>query len=427
MDTAGNFTSSEETRDNVALVVQNLSFSVDSQTAHCVVDSRSNHNCVVRSFGQRTRHIGTAELSVFLVSLELGVVSQSGFQVVSVDAEFLSEFFRCLAFSNETLLDVCFDGFQALANAVIEEEVADFVSLLQFGSRNDVTSLEFVDEAFAFFVDEDSAVAANSFSDHFAVAGDNCRVSLNLFHVNSSSTDLFSHDDTVTGCAGLVSCSKAFQFRIDLSDHGLVGRETAGSDNNSFSVDDLSRFLALFELNADNLAVFNDQLLSVSHRTDVDVAVFGSLVESSNNFSTDEAAACRTVGAFLGSTGHHADVVQVTAEVVNEVDRILGVVSEFVVKVGVVEIVAALDRVVEVRLDGIFDSEFSLGLCFGCVQTASCTVCVAADHSHFFKNDNFFAEVMGCNSSREACTAGADNDDVGLFSCNCRHCKSSGD
>ena len=170
VDTAGNFTSSEETRDNVALVVQNLSFSVDSQTAHCVVDSRSNHNCVVRSFGQRTRHIGTAELSVFLVSLELGVVSQSGFQVVSVDAEFLSEFFRCLAFSNETLLDVCFDGFQALANAVIEEEVADFVSLLQFGSRNDVTSLEFVDEAFAFFVDEDSAVAANSFSESESVS-----------------------------------------------------------------------------------------------------------------------------------------------------------------------------------------------------------------------------------------------------------------
>ena len=163
VDTAGNFTSSEETRDNVALVVQNLSFSVDSQTAHCVVDSRSNHNCVVRSFGQRTRHVGTAELSVFLVSLELGVFGQSGLQVVSIDAEFLSEFFRCLAFSNETLLDVCFDGFQALTNAVIEEEVADFVSLLQFCSRNDVTSLEFVDEAFAFFVDKDSAVAANSF------------------------------------------------------------------------------------------------------------------------------------------------------------------------------------------------------------------------------------------------------------------------
>ena len=48
-------------------------------------------------------------------------------------------------------------------------------------------------------------------------------------------------------------------------------------------------------------------------------------------------------------------------------------------------------------------------------------------HKEFFKNDNFFAEVMGCNSSREACTAGADNDDVGLFSCNCRHCKRSGD
>ena len=58
------------------------------------------------------------------------------------------------------------------------------------------------------------------------------------------------------------------------------------------------------------------------------------------------------MGAFLRSTGHHADVVQVAAEVVNEVDRVLGVVSEFVVKVGVVEIVTALDGVVEVRLDG---------------------------------------------------------------------------
>lgn len=121
-------------------------------------------------------------------------------------------------------------------------------------------------------------------------------------------------------------------------------------------MDDLSRFLALFELNADNFTVFDDQLLGVSHRTDVDVAVFGSFVECSNNFSTDETAACRTVGAFLRSTGHHADVVQVAAEVVNEVDRVLGVVSEFVVKVGVVEIVTALDGVVEVRLDGIFDS-----------------------------------------------------------------------
>lgn len=116
VNTACDFTGSEETRDNVALLIENLSFSVDSQTAHCVVDSRSHLNCEPGTFSQRTRHVGAAEFSVFLVSLELSVLFHCGLQVGSVDLELVGEFVKCGAFCDEALLDVCFDRFQALAS-----------------------------------------------------------------------------------------------------------------------------------------------------------------------------------------------------------------------------------------------------------------------------------------------------------------------
>ena len=107
--TAGDFSCREEACDHIALLVENLSLRVDSQTAHGMVNSGSDLNSVPRTLRQRTRHIGAAECIVFLSCLELSILIDCSFQVISIDVELLSQFVKSGALCNELLLDVGFD------------------------------------------------------------------------------------------------------------------------------------------------------------------------------------------------------------------------------------------------------------------------------------------------------------------------------
>ena len=66
------------------------------------------------------------------------------------------------------LLDVVVRGLQGLLHIAVEEQVSNAVLLLQDGGGNLVAGFELVEEALAFLVDQDSAVAADGFGDHFA-------------------------------------------------------------------------------------------------------------------------------------------------------------------------------------------------------------------------------------------------------------------
>ena len=109
----------------------------------------------------------------------------------------------------------------------------------------------------------------------------------------------------------MVGGTETLELRIDLDKHGLVGAETAGCNHDSLSVDGAKFTSFIFVLNAGNFAVFYEELLNVG--ANVNVFVLRGFSKCSNHVSTDEATACRTVSAFVGGTGHHTDVSEVSA------------------------------------------------------------------------------------------------------------------
>ncbi len=249
-------------------------------------------------------------------------------------------------------------------------------------------------------------------------------MSLNLSHIDCIGTGFFTEDDTVTGSARLVGCTKAIELGIDLCQQFLISAETAGSKNNSLSVNGLNTILVLV-LNSDNLAVLNDQLLSLSVGSDVNAFVLSGSSKSLNNVGSDEATARRTVRTLVSGTGHHTDISQVSAgQRVDEVNRVSGVVGKNMNEVRIVQVLAALHRVIEMGFDGVFNTGLSLRFGFSSVQTAGCAVCIAADKGHFFKNDDLFTQIMSGHCGGETGTAGTDNDHISVICGSCRNSKS---
>ena len=261
-------------------------------------------------------------------------------------------------------------------------------------------------------IHENGAVAADSFSDHFAVARNHRRVGLDLGHIDQLGTGLFSHDHAVAGSARLVRRGEALQTRNVVSNHLVVRAETAGRDHNSLGVDHVFTFRTLhLDTGSGTLGVLQD-LFGLRVHTDVNLAVFSSRVKRANHFRANEVAAGRAMRTGLGGTGHQTDVMEVTAEGEQPVNGILGVVSEHADEFRIVLPVAALHRVEEHDFGGVINPLSLLQRRGSSVQAAGSAGGVAARESHLFDDDHLGAKIVGFNSSSQTSTAGTDDHDI---------------
>ena len=192
MHAAGHFTSREEARDNLTILAINLGLRVDLDTAHAVVHGRGHDDGVERSLVERTGQVSAAELLVVLGGHSSSVFRHGLLEGSSRNLHLGSDFIKGVARDGVALLDVVVRGLQGLLHIRVEEEERVLVGLLQNGGRNVVAGLELVVEALAFVIHENGAVAADSFSDHFAVARNHRRVGLDLGHIDQLGTGLFS-------------------------------------------------------------------------------------------------------------------------------------------------------------------------------------------------------------------------------------------
>ena len=411
MDAAGDFTRSEEARNDLALGVVDLGLGVDLDAAHGVVDGRRDHDGVERSLIEVARHVGAAE-GVLAGSLALLPGVDGGLEFGGGNAHLAGDFFNRGAGDAVGLLDVLVRGLQGLLHVGVEEEVGHAVLLLEDGGGDRVAGVELVEEALAVLVDEDGAVAANGFGDHFADLRHHGRVRLDFGHVDELGTGLFSEKEAVARGARMVRRGEALQTGHVLGDEVVVGTEAAGGVNDGLGVDRVGAVLLVRDLDARDLAVLHEDLRGLRVHAHVDLAGLGGIVEGLDDFRTDECAAGRAVRAGLGGAGHQADVAQVAAEGEEPFDGAGSAGNERADEFGIVLPVTALHRVEVGDFNGVLRALGLLQGRAGSIETACGTNRVAAGHAHLFNDDDLGAEVGGFHCGGKACAARADHGDV---------------
>ena len=202
VDAASHLTCCEQAGDDLALLVQHLGVGVDLQAAHGVMDTGGDLHSVVGSGVQGVGEAGAAEVGVILglnvaVPLLHGLCEGSG-----IDAHSLAQLLVGSAGDGVALLDVALNDAGSIDHGLIDDQPAVAAGLSDLSGRDDVTGADLVDEALAFLVDEDSAVAAQALGDEGSGVGLNGGVDLDLVHVHGSSADGLSHLDALALDAG---------------------------------------------------------------------------------------------------------------------------------------------------------------------------------------------------------------------------------
>ena len=382
-----------------------------------MVHSRGDENSIVRRLVERTFHLGAAAAAILASSLILGVLSHRCLQVSSRNTHVLGHFVEILALDDHTRhLNVAFNSLQRLANVIVKEHVGVAGGLLQDSGRHGITRVEFVEEALAFLVDQHSTVATDGFGHHHAGRFNNRRVGLDLVHVNKGSLDLFGEQQAVARGTRMVRRGKALQTRNDLGNHSVVAGKAACCVHNSLGVDFVDLAVFVLNLDAGHSTVLDNQVDNLRVRAQINLAGFNSVIERLDNFRTNSGAARRTVATLVGGAAHKADVVEVTAELDQPLNSIVGVFAQNLHEFRIVAVVAALHRVLVHLFDAVLNAELCLLRRFSSVDTAGSADRVTADHRHLFDDHNLLdAVVVRLNGSSHTSTACTDHDNVSLF------------
>ena len=103
------------------------------------------------------------------------------------------------------------NGVGDLADIVIPQDIAVRTRLIQNSVGNHVAALKFFNEAFAFLVNQDSAVKT-CVGNQLNHAGNRVadRIGLDVLHVDQFSTGFLSHVKCFTGGSRSVRCLEAF-------------------------------------------------------------------------------------------------------------------------------------------------------------------------------------------------------------------------
>ena len=171
MDAASHLTGCEQARDDLAVLVQHLGVGVDLQTAHGVVDAGSDLDGIVGSGVQGVGEAGAAKVGVVLC-LNIAVPVVHGLSESSlIDAHGLAQLLVGSTGDGVALLDVALNDAGVVDHRLIDDQPTVAAGLSDLSSRDDVAGADLVDEALAFGVDEDRAVAAQTLGDEGSGVG----------------------------------------------------------------------------------------------------------------------------------------------------------------------------------------------------------------------------------------------------------------
>ena len=310
------------------------------------MDTGGDLHSVVGSGVQGVGEAGAAKVGVIL-GLNVAVPLLHGLCEGScIDAHSLAQLLVGSAGDGVALLDVALDDAGSIDHGLIDDQPAVAAGLSDLSGGDDVTGADLVDEALAFLVDEDSAVAAQALGDEGSGVGLNGGVDLDLVHVHGSSADGLSHLDALALDAGGVGGHEALQLGLVLDDHVEVCTEAAGSQNDCLGVDGDGLTGSTGGLDAHGSAVGIGQDLSCSGvQHHLDAGLLAVLLQQGDHVGADGngLALCvhRAMDALDGCTAEAGDVVQGDAVLVQPVDGVSRVCAQGLDQLGVVDALAA--------------------------------------------------------------------------------------
>ena len=414
MDAAGDLARREQAGDGLAADVDDPGGGVDLHAAHGVVDARGDLDGVVGRLAQVGLHAGGAvEVRVLLIRHVLIPLCQGVGQGGGVDLQLLRQGLDGVALDGDAGGDVFFDGLEAVAQVLVEDDVGVAAGLGQLAGGDHVAGQQLVDEALALLVDQDRAVAADALGDEHAGALLHGGVELDLVDVHQSRAHRLGHADAVAGDAGGAGGDGALEVGLVVDDHVLIVAEAAGGQDDRLGTDGIVGAVAL-GLDAHDGAVQGHKAggFGVVHHLDAQI-VYGPQ-ESGDQIRADAGAVLRGVDAPVGGAAGEGDLGQGRADGIQPVDALGGVLRHDRDQILVVDVVAALHGVLHELGHGVLDALLLLIVGLGGVHAAGGLGGVAAGIGHLFQNDDLLARLSGVDGGGHARAAGADDDDVGL-------------
>ena len=435
MDAARHFTRGIKARNHLAVLVEHFGIGVDLDAAHRMVNGRHLARKVPGTFRHRAV-VGVVGLEAeavrfHFVGSDLVVFVDSSLQVVVVDAHHLRGFLKGLGLLHAALLE------HVLHLAAREEVNFVFIRVAQMilqqpvglaGLREDslaqhVARRAFVDEAVAILIDEEAVAARGLDVEHEARARRAVRVNLNVGEADQICVDLFGHDEAVALRSGADVGAADFLVELRfLPDAGVellaefdVGAEAARGDDDALVAVDLHGLAVVLRLNADDAAVFLNEVEGLRFEKDMDaVAVFFERLFKRRDIGV-AARRIRIVRALIERARGCAYLrVHDEAHAFEPAERFGRMVGEVVHEFGVVGIVAALHRLLKMLLRIVFDAEGLLIFRAGSVERAAADIRGAAEVAELFNDRDRCAVFKSRNRCRKAGAAATDNHDVRL-------------
>ena len=376
------------------------------------MDARGDLDGIVRRHAQVRLHAGGASEVGIVLSRHVAIpVGERLCQGRGIDIQLFGQPLDGVGLHRDAGGDVFFNGLQAVAQALVENDVGIASGLLEFARGDNVAGLQFIDEAFAVLIDQDRAVAAHALGDEHARALLNGGMELDLLDVYQIGSHGLSHDDAVAHDAGSAGGDRAEQVGTITDDHLLVVAETARGQHDGLRMDRIDGRVALGH-HADHSAVDSHELRGRCVIVYGDLQLGESVQEARHQEGAHAGAVLGRVDAPVGGAAGEGHLRQRRADGVEPVNGPGGHLRHHRHESAVVDVVAGLHRVLHEYLHGVLDSLLGLIMGLGRVHTAGGLGGVAAHIGHFLQDDDILAGLLGLDGGRHARAAGSDHDDI---------------
>ena len=379
-----------------------------------MVDARGDLDGVVGRLAQiRVHACGAVEVRILLVGHVLIPLGQGVGQGGRVDLQLLGQLLDGVALDGDAGGDVLFDGLQAVAQVLVEDDVGIAARLGQLAGGDHVAGQQLVDKALALLVDQDRAVAADALGDEHAGALLHGGMELDLVDVHQVRAHRLGHDNAVAGDAGGAGGDGALEVGLVVDHQVLIVAEAAGGEDDRLGLDRIVGALAL-GLDAHDGAVQGHEAGGLGVVHDLDAHLVHGAQEGGDQIGADAGAVLRGVDALVGGAAGEGDLGQGCADGIQPVDGLGGVLRHDRDQILVVDVVAALHGVLHELLHGVLDALLLLIVGLGGVHAAGGLGGVAAGIGHFLQDDDALASLGGVDGGGHARAAGADDDDIGF-------------
>ena len=291
---------------------------------------------------------------------------------------------------------------------LIKDAPSGCLRLNQHSVADHVAAFIFTNEAFAVAVNNDEAAALMQ---RYAVRTSRraAGVALDEVHSGQIRPDINHQRQQVTCCSRMICGREVCETRIMQRPHLLIRAESAGRHHYGFSRANRDELAAFFILHAKNLAL-KRSLTNDAYDSSLFLnrnAVFLALVHQ----NLDVVLSKRTERRMSARIKRPVDLIDLVFKLhayrFEPSHRFRRILDEFLHQSRIGTIVTALERLLIMILDGIFNALGFLTCRIDSIHAAAGNGRIAADISHLFKNERVCETVLRSgHGSRQPSAAG---------------------